>query len=270
MKHYFVIPYLTALFIIIVTAVVKLFSQQVILPWLMVLLATVPMMTFMMGIMVLQKARTREHLYPEMALALIAMFGALYGQHVVAILLCFVFGVIGIALYDFWYSKLERKPTNLNVGSVLPNVELANAEGAVIQTSQLFDKPVVWMFIRGNWCPLCVAQVKEMAESYRVLQERGVDVVIITPQPSEETQKLAKKFDAPMQFLVDKDFKAAKQLGLLHEGGVPAGMPGYGADTVYPTVLITDKGGKILYSNQTQNYRIRPEPADFIAVLDAV
>jgi hypothetical protein len=34
-------------------------------------------------------------------------------------------------------------------------------------------------------------------------------------------------------------------------------------------VIITDKEGKIIYSDFTTNYRVRPEPDEFIKVLQA-
>jgi hypothetical protein len=35
-----------------------------------------------------------------------------------------------------------------------------------------------------------------------------------------------------------------------------------------PTVVVTDAGGRILFADQTDNYRVRPEPSTFLAVLD--
>jgi hypothetical protein len=73
-----------------------------------------------------------------------------------------------------------------------------------------------------------------------------------------------------MRFLTDRDNRAAAQLGILAEGGLPMGMQalGYDSDVPMPTVLITASGGKIVYSDLTVNYRIRPEPGDFIEALD--
>ncbi len=34
--------------------------------------------------------------------------------------------------------------------------------------------------------------------------------------------------------------------------------------------MLTDEQGEILYLNQTDNYRIRPEPSIFISVLDEI
>lgn len=267
MKRLFVMPYLAALFGIFVYAIMQMSSAEDIKPWLMVLLATGPMLIFMLGVAVKQKGRTRANLIPEVSLAIIATAGAAYLQHTEAMMLSLGFGVVGIALYDFWYSNLGRDTTKLTEGSQLPEFELKDTEGTVI-SSRAVDKPAVWMFIRGNWCPLCVAQVKEMAKEYRELQEKGIEVFVIAAQSHEQTKRLSEKFDAPMKFMVDEGNKAVATLGLIHEGGMPVGMPGYENDTFYPTILITDEKQNILYSDQTQNYRVRPEPADFLQVFN--
>jgi hypothetical protein len=44
---------------------------------------------------------------------------------------------------------------------------------------------------------------------------------------------------------------------------------GYEADSVLPTVLITDPYGTIIFADLTDNYRVRPEPSTFLAALDA-
>ncbi len=43
---------------------------------------------------------------------------------------------------------------------------------------------------------------------------------------------------------------------------------GYNKDTVIPTVIITDKDGKLIYVDLTDNYRVRPEPEIFIKIID--
>ena len=64
---------------------------------------------------------------------------------------------------------------------------------------------------------------------------------------------------------------AARQLGLDWQHGLPAGMQvlGYASETVLPTVVVIDAEGTILLADQTDNYRVRPEPGMFIDVLDA-
>jgi len=87
-----------------------------------------------------------------------------------------------------------------------------------------------------------MAQIREVAGEYRALAEKGVEVMLISSQPSENTADLAKKFDAPMTFLTDVDNQMAKKLAIVDENGLPMGLQalGYDSDTVMPTVLITD------------------------------
>jgi hypothetical protein len=53
-------------------------------------------------------------------------------------------------------------------------------------------------------------------------------------------------------------------------GGLPAGFQalGFGSDVPRPTVFITAPGGRILWRDLTDNYRVRPEPASIFHVLD--
>jgi hypothetical protein len=37
---------------------------------------------------------------------------------------------------------------------------------------------------------------------------------------------------------------------------------------VFPTAIVTDAEGRILLADQTDNYRVRPEPFTFLAALD--
>jgi hypothetical protein len=42
---------------------------------------------------------------------------------------------------------------------------------------------------------------------------------------------------------------------------------GYDSETVLPTVIITAVGGRILWAHETDNYRVRPDPDVYLAVL---
>ena len=75
----------------------------------------------------------------------------------------------------------------------------------------------------------------------------------------------------PFHFLVDADHEASKRLGIFAKDGLPAGLQvlGYRSDTVWPTVIMTDADGTILFADLTDNYRVRPEPDAFLAVFEA-
>lgn len=175
----------------------------------------------------------------------------------------------GELIYVFWYSRLDRAPSPaLRPGEQFPDLVFEDTGGQPFPSAALLGRPTVWLFYRGNWCPLCMAQIQEIAKGYQALAARGTEVVLVSPQSHAQTRALAARFDVPFRFLVDPGAQAARRLGILHKGGVPLGLPGYEPDTVLPTAVVTDGTGRVLWSDETDNYRVRPEPATFLAVLD--
>jgi len=173
-------------------------------------------------------------------------------------------------VYLRWYSVFRGRDAHaLKVGTPLPDFQLESMDGHIVSSESFKAKPHLLLFYRGNWCPFCTAQVEELAAAYKRLEEKGISVVLISPQSIKKNQALAARFDVPMVFLRDQGNAAAKQLGILHEWGTPMGMQvlGYESDTVLPTVILTDEQGQIVASDQTDNYRVRPEPETFETLL---
>ncbi|MDX1804861.1 MAG: peroxiredoxin family protein [Alcanivorax sp.] len=181
------------------------------------------------------------------------------------------FNQMGMLAYFGWYSRYqERSGEKMTLGKPLPKLHFTDAEGNPVTLASFKGQPLVLLFFRGNWCPLCMAQVREIADQYRQLQARGVRVLLISPQSQAKTQALAARFDAPMDFLRDPDLAAARALGIVDAGGTPLGLEvfGYDSDTIMPTVLIVDGKGRLVYRHLTDNYRVRPEPGLFLQVLE--
>ncbi|WBX75946.1 peroxiredoxin family protein [Tenacibaculum ovolyticum] len=186
-------------------------------------------------------------------------------------LLIAVILTLGWLAYLTWYSSFNFRNTPiLDVGKTLPNFTLKNSQEEDISIDNLSGDFNIFIFYRGNWCPLCMAQIQEVVNQYKELEKRNTNMVLISSQPHKFTENLAKKHKVPFHFLVDNDNIVAKQLGILHKNGLPAGFQvfGYEADVILPTVLITDKNNKIIFADLTDNYRVRPEPETFIKVID--
>jgi peroxiredoxin len=274
MKSIFVSLYMTVVVAITVIAGQSLWSSQDYLSWGGVLLVTAPLMIIIGRLMILQSsARTSARFPTIIALGamgvLLASWGYVRGGNPEAPLLAII-AWIGFMAYSYWYSSFGRQPSaELQVGDSLPEFKLMDVAGRSVSSSSFNDKATVWIFYRGNWCPLCMAQIKELASQYRQLQALGVRVALISSQPHKKTIALAKKFDVAFDFLTDGNNKAAQTLGIAHPGGLPMGlqMLGYDSDTVLPTVIITDRGGRILWVHETDNYRVRPEPDVYLSVL---
>ena len=172
-------------------------------------------------------------------------------------------------LYVFWYSRFGRiESMQLGVGNKLPQFRLQDAAGSAVGSDDLGGAPAVLLFYRGNWCPLCMAQIREIVSRYQEMAEMGINVVLISPQPDEHTKTLAGMHKVPFHFLVDADNKLAESLGIAIDNGVPFGVPGeFASNTVMPTVVVANANGTIVFSDQTDNYRVRPDPDVFLAIL---
>ncbi len=275
MKSRFVGLYIVLVFGLPLYALYRLGQDGFDFGYIGALMTTVPM-AMMLGFAMVSThlARTSSRL-PEFILLglmglLLAFYGYTSGASALEGLILAVVGFVGFLIYDFWYSSFDREPSvTLSVGNRLPDFALEDEDGQVIKSSDYRGGAVVFLFFRGNWCPLCMAQIKEIADQYHHLTELGARVALISPQPHDHTRKLAARYSVPFDFLVDVENRVAEQLGIAHKDGLPMGMTplGYDTDTVMPTLLVVDDEGTILFSDQTDNYRVRPEPETFLNIL---
>jgi peroxiredoxin len=276
LKSVFISAFVTWLAIVSVYAIAQLSrGMDPLLGWLGLSLAASAPLAFFIKAFLFRTARTPRHPLEYTALSGLGLAATLaishrYGQAAGIIHIWAGVTFIGWIAYIRWYSVLgERDASALKVGSPLPDFRLESLDGHVVSSESFKAKPHLLLFYRGNWCPFCTAQVKELSAAYRRLSTLGVEVVLISPQSAQKSQQLAKKFDVPMIFLRDRDNSAATSLGILHDWGTPMGLQalGYDSDTVMPTVVLTDERGNIIYSDQTDNYRVRPEPESFEKLL---
>lgn len=268
LKSIFISTYLTLLAVGLGWAI-WLFPEQPVFGW--VILALLPGLMFFVWVFAFRVARTGSMSVMMWLGPVLAALGMLITGVSLVEPWIWILGVgLGGALaYILWYSQYgKRDSAQLRVGFALPEVVFETDQGKAVSTSD-FQGPLLLMFYRGNWCPLCMAQIKEISAQYSALAQKGVQLLMISPQSHANTAALAQRFDVPMQFLVDKELRAAKLLGIEALAGLPVGLEalGYDSDTVLPTVVITDANKKIIFVDQTDNYRVRPEPQTFLQAL---
>ena len=274
-KRAFVLPFFAFLAVVLIHSAWRTVATGFAPAWIGPLLVSGGFFGFMGWLMQSGAARTSANLPGLLALGaagvVVAVAGGALGMTPALLPVSYALaGFAGLLLYVFWYSRLGRAPSAvLRVGATLPPFEVSDEHGQPVSSLSLRGHPVVWLFFRGNWCPLCMAQIGELAERYKDLEARGAVVALVSPQSHENTQALARRFEVPFRYFVDAGGRAARALGIFHEASVPLGLPGYGTDTVLPTAIVTDAEGGILLADQTDNYRVRPEPETFLAALDA-
>jgi len=171
--------------------------------------------------------------------------------------------LIVVAMLAFWrYKKAGRPvPDVLRRGQPLPDFDAVDEHGNPVRSSELHGTAAVILFVRGNWCPFCSAQVKNLSGHYKDIVDLGARLILVTPKPLETTRRVAKFFAVEFEFWLDHDLAVTRQLGLLLESGVPEdSRKEYGADTVWPTALVVDPSGIIRYSGLSKFIMDRPNP----------
>lgn len=295
LKSLFIYPaVILSLLVLVVSLVMIVFASGYRLRWLGAALAALPIPLLIGQLMLKPVPRTSEFLPLHLLLTAVGLVLAMQGMYgnfttswelyndiggailsavnpgmqnlpgLVALLAAILF-----LLYVFWYSRFGRfNDARLGVGGQMPEFELEDIDGNTIRSADLIGNPAAILFYRGNWCPLCMAQVDEIVERYAEIERLGIQVCLVSPQPAEESRKLAERLGVKFHFLVDKGNEVARALNLEVRNGVPVGISGgYDADTVLPTLVVTSPGGTIVFSDQTDNYRVRPEPDIFLAIL---
>ncbi len=248
------------------------------LGWWGVLMTTAPFLLLLLrAFIVTDMARTSRRLPTIQGLAIVGLFLAFFafsisGRAVALELLLAAAGLAAFTLYNFWYSELQA-PDNqaLEPGQPLPEFSLRTVDGEAVPSTELATGPSFILFYRGNWCPFCMAQIKELVASYAEIESRGVKVVLVSSQPQKKTAMLTGRFSVNFRFLMDPGGAAARALGICVKGGLPMGlgMMGYEADTVMPTIILVGSDGRIVKTVISDNYRVRPEPDTLIGMLEA-
>ena len=176
----------------------------------------------------------------------------------------------GWAGYVAWYSDLgDRSKEKIKEGKRLPKIELEDYEGRKLSSDDWKGQKQLVIFYRGNWCPICTAQVHELNDFKSQFDDLGVKITLISPQSHTKSRNHAKRVGMDFDFLVDVNNEAAKTLGILQENGLPAGFQvlGYDSDVPKPTTFVLDETGKVIFADLTTNYRLRTRPEDILAAL---
>lgn len=177
--------------------------------------------------------------------------------------------IIATAAYVFYRRRNGRPiPEAIRRGNPLPDFSAVDEQGNPLHTSELQGTPAVMIFVRGNWCPFCNRQVKNLTGYYKQIVDLGAKLIFVTPRPLETTRRVAEFFEVEFDFWLDESLTATRELGLLLEAAVPANYrKEYGEDTTWPTSLVIDAAGIIRYVELSKHIIDRPNPKTLLRAL---
>lgn len=182
---------------------------------------------------------------------------------------------------DTVIAKDANETKAIEAGATIPDVTLKNVDGEAVQIASLYKKgPLVLVFFRGGWCPICTRHTGALIKAHPQIKELGAELVGISPDNMESSQANVAKNSIPFPILSDSDVAAAKAFGLAFrvDDETLKKYKGFGIDLEkasgqqhhalpVPAVFIVDKTGKIAFAHSDPDYRQRLDTERIVSEL---
>jgi peroxiredoxin len=171
---------------------------------------------------------------------------------------------------------------SLKVGDKSPSFELPDHNGKPVSSSDLLSRGrSVLMFIRGRWCPFCVAQMEAMNFIAHEIAAAKAALVAISPQSEKQAFFMRDQHKLTFPMLVDAQNELARKFGLVYcvpeeQQGLYrstfVNLPHVNGDPSWelpiPAAFILDRDGTILFAHANEDYTDRPEPLAILSTLE--
>ncbi len=171
----------------------------------------------------------------------------------------------------------------LKVGDVSPSFELRDHSGKLVSSADLLAKGrVVVSFIRGRWCPFCVAQMEAMSSVASEIGAAGTAMVAVSPQTEKQAFFMHDQHKLTFPLLVDAHNGLARQFGLVYRvpeeqqalyGRTFVNLPFANGDSSWelpiPATYVIGRDGRVLFSSVNEDYTDRVEPLEILARLSS-
>jgi peroxiredoxin len=164
----------------------------------------------------------------------------------------------------------------LKAGANSPSFELPDHNGKLVSSANLLRQGrLVLIFIRGRWCPFCVAQMEAMSSIAPEIAATGAALVAVSPQTEKQAFFMHDQHKLAFPLLVDAQNALARQFGLVYR--VPqeqqslysrtfVNLPFANGDSSWelpiPATYVIDCDGTILFASANEDYSDRPEPVE--------
>ncbi|WP_159023107.1 peroxiredoxin [Formosa sp. L2A11] len=165
----------------------------------------------------------------------------------------------------------------LIVGEQAPDFTLPNAFGHLISLSDcLKSGPVILKFYRGEWCPICNLDLREIQKHISEFNKFSTKVIAISPQKPDDALSITQKNELDFEVLSDSNQDVIKTYNLQFDPGEDyhkrrdlSLLNGDGSITLpVPATFIIDKNFTIIAAHVEANYTERMSPEEILKVLE--
>jgi peroxiredoxin len=183
-------------------------------------------------------------------------------------------------------AELKQKHLAANilpVGSTIPEFQLPDQNGSMVSSFDLLTRGrLVLCFIRGRWCPFCVAQMEAMNAILPKVEKAGATLAAISPQTMKQSYFMHDQHKLRFALLSDPGNLVARQFGLAYRVSDEqqalykrtfVNLPFVNGDDSWelpiPATYIVERDGTVLYASANEDYTERPEPNEVVGILES-
>ncbi|RBP81487.1 peroxiredoxin-like family protein [Shewanella sp. DW31] len=175
-------------------------------------------------------------------------------------------------------AKDEFSISPLLNGQQIPKVNLQDINDKTVDLAELTQqKPTIFFFYRGGWCPFCNNQMGQLKAIEPELLKMGFQLVGISPDTPAQLKASAAKNELKYLLLSDEKMLASQAFGLAFYTSEkvtetytarlnlenPLWITPEGAKRLVlpvPAIYISDDKGLIHFQYINPNYKVRPAP----------
>lgn len=181
--------------------------------------------------------------------------------------------------------KTVKEAQGLAVGEKAPAFSALTADSTEFSLSDaLTEGPIVIIFYRGFWCPVCNKHLGKIQDSLKLIEEKGAKVIAISPEKPEYLDIMAEKKGAEFTLLYDEGYKIANAYDVTFK---PSSTTLFTYNTLLgaklkdthsddsqrlpiPATYLIDTDGNIAWRQFDPDYKNRSSVSEILTALDAL
>lgn len=172
-----------------------------------------------------------------------------------------LFLIILLTSFELFSQKIRpvEESKGIEVNKTAPLFEATNQFGEPVALAEELKKgPVVLIFYRGEWCPVCTRYLSNLQDSLSYITDKGAQVLAVSPQKQPYLQKTAEKAKASFTLLYDRNYEIMDAYDVTFK-------PTDKEVNLYNTRLNAQ-----LSESQSDDSQVLPVPATFIINQDGI
>lgn len=187
--------------------------------------------------------------------------------------------ILSINISQAQTTKSVEEAKGLAVGEMAPSFSALDANNETISLKEaLQDGPVVVVFYRGFWCPICNSHLATLQDSLQMIESTGARVMAISPEKPEYLEQMSEKSGAQFTLLYDENYEIATAFDVNYKpkssqlitynvalgAKIKKSHTSDAQNLPIPATFIINQNGEIIWRQFDPNYKSRSSVKEII------